>query len=87
MVVEQLTKAGFITEQQTVRDTQRPERTLYALSKEGRHELYDWLRELVAQPRHEYPHFGVALSLLSVISLTEAAELLGAWKQIFGEQT
>jgi DNA-binding PadR family transcriptional regulator len=77
MVVEQLTKAGFIAEQETVRDTQRPERTVYALSDEGRHELYDWLRELVAQPWHEYPQFGVALSLLSVLSPTEAVELLG----------
>jgi DNA-binding PadR family transcriptional regulator len=77
MVVEQLTRAGFIAEQETVRDTQRPERTLYALSDDGRHELYDWLRELVAQPWHEYPQFGVALSLLSVLSPTEAVELLG----------
>jgi DNA-binding PadR family transcriptional regulator len=76
MVVEQLTKAGFISAQETVRDTQRPERTVYALTDDGRDELYDWLRELVAQPRHEYPQFGVALSLLSVISPPEAVELL-----------
>jgi DNA-binding PadR family transcriptional regulator len=77
MVVEQLSKAGFIAEQETVRDTQRPERTVYVLTDEGRHELYDWMRELVAQPRHEYPHFGVALSLLSVLSPSESVELLG----------
>jgi DNA-binding PadR family transcriptional regulator len=76
MVVEQLKKAGFINEQETVRDTQRPERTVYALTDEGRHELYDWMRELVAQPRHEYPQFGVALSLLSVLSPSESVELL-----------
>jgi DNA-binding PadR family transcriptional regulator len=76
MVVEQLNKAGFIVEQETVRDTQRPERTVYALTDEGRDELYDWLRELVAQPKHEYPQFGVALSLLSVLSPVEAVELL-----------
>jgi DNA-binding PadR family transcriptional regulator len=76
MVVEQLKKAGFVTEQETVRDTQRPERTLYALTDEGRDEFYDWIRELVAQPRHEYPQFGVALSLLSVLSPAEAVELL-----------
>jgi DNA-binding PadR family transcriptional regulator len=77
MVVKQLSKAGFIAEQETVRDTQRPERTVYALTGEGREELYDWLRELVAQPQEEYPQFGVALSLLSVLSPIEAAELLG----------
>lgn len=77
MVVEQLRKAGFIVEQETVRDTQRPERTVYAITDEGRHEIYDWMRELVAQPRHEYPQFGVALSLLSILSPAEAVELLG----------
>jgi DNA-binding PadR family transcriptional regulator len=76
MVVEQLRKAGFIADQETVRDTQRPERTVYALTDEGRAEFYDWMRELVAQPRHEYPQFGVALSLLSVLSPVEAAGLL-----------
>ncbi|MET8339461.1 PadR family transcriptional regulator [Streptosporangium canum] len=76
MVVEQLRKAGFIIEQETVRDTQRPERTVYALTDDGRHEFYDWMRELVAQPRHEYPQFGVALSLLSVLSPADSVELL-----------
>ncbi|MET9343553.1 PadR family transcriptional regulator [Nonomuraea sp. NPDC003804] len=76
MVVKQLAKAGLIVERETVRDTERPERTLYALTDPGRRELYDWLRELVAQPAEEYPHFGVALSLLSVLDPAEAAGLL-----------
>ncbi|GII87609.1 PadR family transcriptional regulator [Sphaerisporangium siamense] len=77
MVVEQLRKAGFVAEQETVREGQRPERTVYALTEQGRAELYDWMRELVTEPRHEYPYFGVALSLLSVLEPGEAAELLG----------
>ncbi|MFC5746884.1 PadR family transcriptional regulator [Actinomadura rugatobispora] len=77
MVVNQLRKAGFIVERETVRDTQRPERTVYELTGEGRAELYDWLRELVAQPQEEYPRFGAALSLLSVLAPDEAVELLG----------
>jgi DNA-binding PadR family transcriptional regulator len=76
MVVEQLAKAGFVTEQETVRDTARPERTVYALTTEGRTELYDWMRELLAEPQQEYPQFGVALSFLSVVSPTEAVDLL-----------
>jgi DNA-binding PadR family transcriptional regulator len=76
MVVEQLRKAGFVAEQETVRDSQRPERTVYALTDEGRTELYDWMRELVAEPQHEYLQFGVALSLLSVLPPVEAVELL-----------
>ena len=77
MVVEQLTKAGFIAEHETVRDTQRPERTIYAITDAGRTELYDWMRELVATPVHEYPSFGVALSLLVVLPPEETVQLLG----------
>ncbi|GAA5006169.1 helix-turn-helix transcriptional regulator [Actinopolymorpha pittospori] len=76
MVVEQLRKAGYVAAQETLRDTQRPERTVYALTDEGRRELYDWLGELVAEPRREYPQFGVALSLLSVLAPAEAVALL-----------
>ncbi|GLW07993.1 PadR family transcriptional regulator [Microtetraspora sp. NBRC 13810] len=86
MVVEQLRKAGFVTEQETLRDTRRPERTVYALTGEGREELYDWLRELVAQPRREYPQFGVALSLLSVLEPADAAELLDRRLTTLGEE-
>ena len=76
MVVDQLRRAGFITDHETVRDTQRPERTVYALTDAGRDEFFDWMRELVAEPQHEYPQFGVALSLLSVIPPGEAVQLL-----------
>src|SRR3982074_2384962 len=50
MVVEQLTKVGFIKAQETSRDASRPERTVYALTDAGRTELYDWMRELISIP-------------------------------------
>ncbi|MEU9043925.1 MULTISPECIES: PadR family transcriptional regulator [unclassified Kitasatospora] len=77
MVVEQLRKAGFVAEQETVRDTQRPERTVYALTPEGQAELLDWMREWIAEPQEEYPAFGVALCLLVVLPTEESADLLG----------
>lgn len=76
MVVEQLTRAGFIVERETVRDGQRPERTVYEITDEGRHEFHDWLRALLAQPREEYPHFAVALSLLSLLPPDDVVEVL-----------
>lgn len=76
MVVQQLAKAGFITEQETSRDGQRPERTVYALTDAGRDELRDWLRELIEQPRHEYPAFVAALSLLGALPPSQALDLL-----------
>jgi DNA-binding PadR family transcriptional regulator len=77
MVVQQLAKAGFIVEQETTRAGQRPERTVYALTDAGRQELRDWLRELVEEPQHEYPHFVAALSLIATLPPNEVVELLG----------
>jgi DNA-binding PadR family transcriptional regulator len=76
MVVGQLAKAGYITEVETSRAGQRPERTVYALTDEGRAEFRDWLRELVAEPEHEYPHFVAALSLLAALPPSEVVPLL-----------
>ena len=77
MVVEQLTKAGFIAKQKAVRDSQRPERTVYAITADGRREVNEWMRELVTRPQREYPIFLVALSLLALIPPRETVDLLG----------
>ena len=77
MVVRQLAKAGFIVEQETTREGQRPTRTVYALTDAGRNELRDWLRELVEEPQHEYPQFVAALSLIAALPPSEVVELLG----------
>jgi DNA-binding PadR family transcriptional regulator len=76
MVVGQLVKAGFIAEQETTREGQRPERTVYALTDAGRQEFRDWMRELVEYPRHEYPLFVAALSLIAALAACVVVTLL-----------
>src|SRR5215216_563094 len=76
MVVGQLAKAGFVTERETTREGQRPERTVYALTEAGRYELHDWLRALVEDPQHEYPQFVAALSLIGALPPSEVLALL-----------
>jgi DNA-binding PadR family transcriptional regulator len=78
MVFQQLEKAGFVEALETSREGQRPERTTYALTGAGREEVRDWLRDLVATPRHEYPHFVAALSLIAALPPGEVAQLLAA---------
>ena len=78
MVIGQLAKAGFIAEQETNRAGQRPERTVYALTDAGRHELRDWIGELVEQPQHEYPAFVAALSVISALPPSQVLVLLRA---------
>jgi DNA-binding PadR family transcriptional regulator len=86
MVVGQLAKAGFIVEQETVREGQRPERTPYALTDAGRRELHDWLGELIEEPQHEYPHFVAALSLIAALPPSKVVELLGSRMRRLAEQ-
>ncbi|CAN5120485.1 PadR family transcriptional regulator [soil metagenome] len=76
MVFQQLEKAGFVAEQETTRAGQRPERTVYAITKSGRREMRDWLRQIVEEPRHEYPHFVAALSLIAALPPDEVVGLL-----------
>ena len=76
MVVQQLARAGLITEQETSREGQRPERTVYALTEAGRTEFRGWLRELIGQPAREYPRFIAALSLIAALPPSEVLPLL-----------
>jgi DNA-binding PadR family transcriptional regulator len=86
MVVGQLVRAGFVAEQATGREGQRPEHTVYALTAAGRAELRDWLRELVEEPRHEYPAFVSALSLITALPPAEAIGLLRGRLGLLAEQ-
>ena len=86
MVFRQLAKAELIAEQETSREGQRPERTVYALTDAGRRELRDWLRELVADPQPEYPYFVTALSLIAALPPAEVVELLGGRLTRLAEQ-
>ncbi|MGH8878968.1 MAG: PadR family transcriptional regulator [Stackebrandtia sp.] len=76
MVIRQLDAAGYIAEHETTREGNLPERTVYKITDTGRAELRDWLRELIAEPNHEYPAFVTGLSLISALPPEEATALL-----------
>ncbi|GIE75401.1 PadR family transcriptional regulator [Actinoplanes philippinensis] len=75
-VVRNLEKHGFIEAAETVREGRRPERTVYRLTEAGRHEMADWLRELIGQPEQEFPRLRSALSVAGVLPPDEMIELL-----------
>ena len=86
MVVQQLARAGFIAEVETSREGQRPERTVYAITDDGRREAREWLSELIGQPEHEYPHFVTALSLVAALPPGEVVPLLCARLEALASQ-
>ncbi|GAA4964694.1 PadR family transcriptional regulator [Kineococcus glutinatus] len=75
-VVGQLQRAGYVEEAGTSRSGQRPERTVYAITDAGRREVDGWIRELLAEPQHEYPAFTAALSLVAVLPPADVLPLL-----------
>jgi DNA-binding PadR family transcriptional regulator len=71
--IKRLDQAGLIAVRQTERDQQYPERTVYELTEAGRQAAQDWLTDMLARPRNEFPQFPAALSFLML--LTPAAAL------------
>ncbi|OOC05261.1 PadR family transcriptional regulator [Amycolatopsis azurea DSM 43854] len=75
-VVGNLRKHGFIEAAESGRDGARPERTVYRITGEGRDEMLDWLRELLAELAPEEPKFVAGLSVLAWLGPDEVIALL-----------
>lgn len=75
-VVRQLAEAGLIQASGTGQRGRLPQHTVYELTKAGRAEMRAWLAELLSQPRHEYPAFAAALSLVVVLPPEQVTGLL-----------
>ncbi|QIS09458.1 PadR family transcriptional regulator [Nocardia arthritidis] len=77
-VVDNLRKAGFLEIVGSERAGARPERTIYQITEAGRAELFDWTREVIAEPEPEQLRFVAGLSLLSTIPPDDVIDLLGS---------
>jgi DNA-binding PadR family transcriptional regulator len=75
-VVQSLEKHGFVEVTDVERQGNRPERTVYGITADGRQETTEWMSDLVAFPAKEYPVFETALSLLAVLPPDDVARLL-----------
>ncbi len=62
--IERLRDAGLVAVDKTERDQRFPERTVYRLTDEGWRQAGEWLREMLATPRQEFPEFPAALSFV-----------------------
>ncbi len=75
-VVQNLQKHGFIEVSGTDRHGNRPERRIYRITKAGREEVENWMRELIGAPEKEYPRFEAALSMAGLLPPDEVLRLL-----------
>ncbi|MEU1805760.1 PadR family transcriptional regulator [Streptomyces sp. NPDC019937] len=74
--IERLRAGGLIAVRQTERDQQYPERTVYEVTEEGRAVTREWLEEMLAAPKAEFPVFPAALSNMLLLSPDEVAPIL-----------
>ncbi|GAA1140966.1 PadR family transcriptional regulator [Kribbella jejuensis] len=75
-IVSSLEKHGFIEALETVREGNRPERTVYRITEAGQAEFEDWLVELVGTPSREFHPLEAGLAYLPALSPDRAVELL-----------
>jgi DNA-binding PadR family transcriptional regulator len=76
--IERLQKAGLISVRHTSRNERWPERTVYALTEEGRVTVLLWMREMLATPAREFPEFPAALAYLPLLAPEDALSQLMA---------
>ena len=74
--IGRLLEAGLIAVRNTERDQQYPERTVYELTEAGSQAALDWLTEILALPRNEFPQFPAALSFIMLLPPADAAAVL-----------
>jgi DNA-binding PadR family transcriptional regulator len=75
-VVASLEKYGLIEVKESVREGNRPERTVYQLTPAGEAKATGWLSELLSTPAKEYTRFEAALSLIGAIEPDDAIRQL-----------
>ena len=74
--VDVLERNGWIVPTEREKEGRRPERTIYRLTDSGREILVRVVSDILAHPRHEYPHFAAGLMFMHHIDKTQAAEHL-----------
>jgi DNA-binding PadR family transcriptional regulator len=74
--IDRLQAAGLVAVRETERDHQYPERTVYEITDAGRAVTREWLTEMIAVPKPDFPEFPAALSHILMLSPQEALPLL-----------
>jgi DNA-binding PadR family transcriptional regulator len=74
--IRRLLDAGLIAVGHTERDQQYPERTVYELTETGSRATVDWLTDMLALPRNEFPQFPAALSVMMLLPPADATAVL-----------
>jgi DNA-binding PadR family transcriptional regulator len=74
--IARLEREGLIASQGISRRENRPERTVYELTPEGREIAVEWVRQILSTPTPEFPEFPAAISFVMLLTPKDAAQQL-----------
>ncbi|MGH3928370.1 MAG: PadR family transcriptional regulator [Pseudonocardiaceae bacterium] len=74
--IDRLRRDQLIAVRETVREAQRPERTVYEITDAGRRAVLSWMREMLSTPRAEFPEFPAAIAYLPLLDIDDALRQL-----------
>ena len=74
--IDRLHAAGLVAVVETERNHQYPERTVYTITDAGRAATRQWLEEMLAVPKQDFPEFPAALSHAVMLPPHETLALL-----------
>ena len=70
--IDRLLRTSLIEVRETARAEKWPERTIYAITEHGRTTMFEWMREVLATPAHEFPAFPAVLAHLALLTPEDA---------------
>ena len=70
--IERMAEQRIVEAVETSREGKRPERTTYRITEKGRDAFAERLREIVAEPIHEFPIYPVGIGLLHTLDRDDA---------------
>ncbi|HEY4020379.1 MAG TPA: PadR family transcriptional regulator [Pseudonocardiaceae bacterium] len=74
--IDRLRRIGLIRVVESKRDDKRPERTLYALTDEGRKTWREWILDALATPTRNYSEFPAAIAFMPLLDPADVLEQL-----------
>ena len=74
--IERLLAAGLVDVRETERGQLYPERTVYEITDAGREVAHEWIDEMLAVPKREFPQFPAALSHLLMLTKPQIRDAL-----------
>src|SRR6266496_4207613 len=84
--IDRLLRTKLITIRETAREEKWPERTIYAITAQGRTTMLGWMREMLSTPAREFPAFPAVLAYLSLLTPEDARVQLGQRAQVLAAE-